>query len=238
MIPAADFPLWLHVLAVASLLTAGLSAVAIAIDEVRWPQRMWIMNLVWPLAALFGSLLWLAAYVRWGRTAAAKGGESDNQPFPAIVLKGSSHCGAGCTLGDIIAEWTILALPAVAGWFGYGTLFSREIFAAWLFDFTLAFLFGIGFQYFTIKPIRERDAVRRIGRAVKADILSISAWQVGMYGAMALLQFGVFDRSFGGLAKADTPEFWLAMQAAMLAGFCTAYPVNWLLIRAGVKERM
>ncbi len=36
----------------------------------------------------------------------------------------------------------------------------------------------------------------------------------------------------------NTPEFWFAMQAAMLAGFCTAYPVNWLLIRAGVKEKM
>ena len=29
-----------------------------------------------------------------------------------------------------------------------------------------------------------------------------------------------------------------AMRAAMIAGFCTAYPVNWLLIRGGVKEKM
>jgi Domain of unknown function (DUF4396) len=32
--------------------------------------------------------------------------------------------------------------------------------------------------------------------------------------------------------------YWLTMQAAMLAGFATTYPVNWALIRAGVKEAM
>jgi hypothetical protein len=28
------------------------------------------------------------------------------------------------------------------------------------------------------------------------------------------------------------------MQIAMLAGFVTSYPVNWWLIRAGLKEEM
>ena len=28
------------------------------------------------------------------------------------------------------------------------------------------------------------------------------------------------------------------MQLAMMAGFVTSYPVNWWLIRAGVKEKM
>ncbi|WP_405083923.1 DUF4396 domain-containing protein [Paraburkholderia caribensis] len=28
------------------------------------------------------------------------------------------------------------------------------------------------------------------------------------------------------------------MQLAMLAGFATSYPVNWWLIRSGVKEKM
>ena len=30
----------------------------IALDELRFPQKMAIMNLVWPLTALFGSILW------------------------------------------------------------------------------------------------------------------------------------------------------------------------------------
>jgi hypothetical protein len=36
----------------------------------------------------------------------------------------------------------------------------------------------------------------------------------------------------------DTPEFWFMMQIAMLCGFATAYPMNWLLTRTGVKEKM
>lgn len=28
------------------------------------------------------------------------------------------------------------------------------------------------------------------------------------------------------------------MQIAMLAGFLTAYPVNWWLLRSGIKEKM
>lgn len=55
---------------------------------------------------------------------------------------------------------------------------------------------------------------------------------------MAAIQFGWFANAFGGIGTVNTPEFWFAMQLSMLAGFCTSYPVNWLLIRAGLKEEM
>jgi hypothetical protein len=32
--------------------------------------------------------------------------------------------------------------------------------------------------------------------------------------------------------------FWFMMQIVMLAGFLTSYPVNWWLLRAGIKEEM
>ena len=102
----------------------------------------------------------------------------------------------------------------------------------------VAFLIGIVFQYFTIKPMRDLSVGQGIWQAVKADIASISSWQIGMYGVMAIIQFVVFRPAFGGTAEVNSPEFWFAMQAAMIAGFCTAYPVNWLLIRGGVKVKM
>ena len=234
----AHFPAWLHLLAILSLAVAVTCAAVIAIDEIRRPQQMWIMNLVWPLTALFGSLFWLAGYYKWGRAPSGNGEDIGNPPFPVMVAKGSSHCGAGCTLGDIIAEWAAFAVPAVAVWFGYGTLFADKIFAVWIPDFILAFGIGVGFQYFTIKPMRDLSVGQGIVQALKADIASISSWQIGMYGLMAIIQFLVFKPVFGGMAEVNTPEFWFAMQGAMAAGFCTAYPVNWLLIRAGVKEEM
>src|SRR4051812_25021646 len=100
----ASFPSWLHSLAVASLLLAGTCAILISIDEIRRPQKMRIMNLVWPLTALFGSVLWACAYYVWGRQALPTE-ETSKAPFPVQVGKGTSHCGAGCTLGDLIAEW-------------------------------------------------------------------------------------------------------------------------------------
>ena len=238
MAPGPAFPAWLHGIAIASLSLAGACAVTIALDELRRPQKMGVMNLVWPLTALFGSVIWLAIYYRWGRAPADPGAKPPDLPFPVSVLTSASHCGAGCTLGDIVAEWAAVAFPAIAVWFGYGSLFGERTFAVWFPDFLLAFLIGIAFQYWAIKPMRDLTVGQGIVQALKADVASITAWQVGMYGGMALIQFGWFRSAFGGIAPVASPEFWFAMQLAMLAGFATSYPANWWLVRTGVKERM
>lgn len=126
----------------------------------------------------------------------------------------------------------------VATWFGWRWLFAEKTFAVWILDFALAFLLGIVFQYFAIAPMRGLSLREGVVAALKADTLSLAAWQVGMYGGMALLQFGLLRHAYGRIAAVDTPEFWFAMQLAMLAGFATAYPVNWWLIRRGFKEAM
>jgi hypothetical protein len=59
-----------------------------------------------------------------------------------------------------------------------------------------------------------------------------------MYGFMAIAQFGWFRPFYGGVAPVDTPEFWFAMQLAMLCGRATSFPVNWILVRSSVKEKM
>ena len=234
----ATFPAWLSALSLAWLLLGAVCALAILVDEVRHPQKMWIMNVVWPITALFGTVLWFAAYCAWGRHVPAAAHSADKQPFAAMVMKGTSHCGAGCALGDIIVEWWAFVVPAVAVWFGWRTVFSDKTFAVWIPDFIVAFLLGIVFQYFTIKPMRGLSVGAGLLAAVKADIASIAAWQIGMYGLMAIIQFLWFKPAYGGIAKVASPEFWFAMQLAMLAGFATSYPVNWWLIRSGVKEKM
>lgn len=116
--------------------------------------------------------------------------------------------------------------------------FRRKDLRVWIPDFIFAFLLGIVFQYFTIKPMRGLSVGQGVIAAVKADIASITAWQIGMYGFMAIVQFLWFRPLYGGVASVASPEFWFAMQFAMLAGFATSYPVNWWLIRLGVKEKM
>jgi len=36
-----------------------------------------------------------------------------------MVAKGASHCGSGCCIGDIAAEWLAFLVPSVAVWFGW-----------------------------------------------------------------------------------------------------------------------
>jgi Domain of unknown function (DUF4396) len=242
-------PQWLHLLAILSLAIGAICFVLIAIDEVRHPQHMWIMNLVWPITALYASVIGIAFYFRYGRLAThAKTKKAEERgktppskkltPFPVMVAKGALHCGSGCTLGDIIAEWLAFFVPVIAIWLGYQTLFSEKMFAVWILDYIFAFVLGIAFQYFTIAPMRNLSVAEGLKAAVKADTLSLTAWQVGMYGFMAIAQFYLFWSLLGLRLEVDTFEFWFMMQIAMMAGFITAYPVNWWLIRRGLKEKM
>ena len=242
-------PDWLHFLSLISLLAGGLCAVVIAVDEWRDPQHMWIMNLVWPLVALFASVIALWGYFAYGKLAAQsrvapameRGEPMPNKartPFPGMVAKGAAHCGSGCALGDIVAEWLAFFVPAIAVWLGWQSIFPEKIFAVWVLDFILAFGFGVAFQYFTIKPMRGLSVGQGLIQAVKADALSLTAWQVGMYGFMAIAHFWIFGQVLGARLEVPTVEFWFMMQIAMLCGFVTSYPVNWWLIRAGIKEKM
>jgi hypothetical protein len=242
-------PFWLHELAILSLCLAILCALVVAADEMRNPQNMWIMNVVWPLVALFGSIIALAAYFRYGKLASKKAfaeAKANDRPppsmaktpFSVMVGKGAAHCGSGCALGDLFAEWLAYLVPVIAVYFGWKTVFAEKMFAVWVLDYILAFSIGVGFQYFTIKPMRDLSPWQGLVQAVKADFLSLTAWQVGMYGFMAFAQFYLFRHLLGIKLEVPTVEFWFMMQIAMIAGFATAYPVNWWLITKGVKEKM
>jgi hypothetical protein len=52
--------------------------------------------------------------------------------------------------------------------------------------------------------------------------------------SMALMQFGFFTTP----PKPDTPVFWFMMQIGMIIGFATTYPVNWVLVKTGIKDAM
>lgn len=238
-------PAWLHLLSQAFLALGFACAAIIAVDEWRHRQQMWIMNAVWPLTALFGTALWLWFYFRFGRLgtkeAAAKekgGAASKSKPFWAMTAEGASHCGAGCTLGDICAEWLAFGVPALTVSLGWRSTFSEKIFAVWILDYIFAYAFGIVFQYYAIAPMRHLGVAQGVWAAVKADTLSLTSWQIGMYGFMAIANFWIFRDLLGVELRVDMVEFWFAMQIAMLFGFMTAYPVNWWLLKTGLKEKM
>lgn len=200
---------------------------------------MWIMDFVWPITALWAGPLGLWAYFQLGRRKSNAPHKPEHlsghhSPDWRATTVGALHCGAGCTLGDLLAE-SFMAYAVGAMLFGWSwKLFGHRIFAAWIVDYVAAFAFGILFQYFTIKPMKKLKPAEGLVAALKADTLSLSAWQIGMYGWMAVATFGIFGHE---LEKSD-PVFWFMMQIAMLAGFITSLPVNWWLLRTSIKEPM
>jgi hypothetical protein len=91
------------------------------------------------------------------------------------------------------------------------------------------------FQYFSIVPMRDDiSGLKGVWAAIKADTLSILAFQLGLFLGMWIYQAVIFSP---GLPK-DTAAYWMMMQLAMIVGFFTAIPVNAWLVRLGWKERM
>lgn len=224
----------LEAIAWTSLIVAFLCAAVIIIDEIRRPQRMAVMNIVWPVTALYLSIFGLWAYFHFGprmakgAKASRHGGhDQDGPPTLAQTALAASHCGAGCMIADVVTEFTLFGLGA--------TILGSVLWSEFVWDFVAAWLVGIVFQYFTIKPMRNLSVAEGIVAAIKADTLSILAFQVGMYGWMALVYFVLFPAPH---LHPDEPIYWLMMQLAMVLGFVTSCPMNRWIIGKGWKERM
>jgi Domain of unknown function (DUF4396) len=183
-----------------SVLMAILCSIMIIIDILNGNhQHMMIMNFVWPITALYAGPLGILAHYTIGRKSTHKkmmaakkyGGHMSpkQRPFWQSVAVGTLHCRSGCTLGDIIAEIFLLIVPVV--------LFGSKIFGSWATDFVFAFFIGIIFQYYSIKPMKKLSAGQGLIAALKADNLSLTSWQVGMYGSMAIAFFVVFKKDLG-----------------------------------------
>ena len=229
----------LTVLAWVSVCAGGLSFVVVYVDiNMGRYQPMPIMNLVWPITALYMGPLGVWAYSRVARAPAQRmgkkmGGGMDMgsmgqegavmQPitFKSVFISGT-HCGAGCTIADLLSE-TVISVLGI-------TLFGAAIWAGFVIDYFVALAFGIAFQYYNIVPMRNLAPLEGIKEAAKADVLSLTAFQVGMYSWILVVYFG-----FDGRILADSVLFWWMMQIAMCFGLLTNLPVNYLLIRWGIK---
>lgn len=231
------YPQWLEILSIASLSLAGACCLLIILDiTAGHRQHMAIMNVVWPVTALYFGPMAVWAYFKWGRLSTheavmqaqehGRGNPGMHKPFWQQSALAATHCGSGCTLGDIIAAWLLFAFPLV--------LFGRKLFGDWVIEYVIAFLLGIAFQYFTIKPMRGLSAKESLKAALKADTLSLTAWQIGMYGWMALATFVIFRHEI----RHNDLVFWFMMQIAMWLGFATSLPVNWWLLKKHIKEPM
>ncbi len=96
-------------------------------------------------------------------------------------------------------------------------------------------MLGIIFQFAAIRAMSSDRTRVLLGRAAKADVWSLTAFEIGLFGWMALMWWVFFPDPH---LTATSVTFWFLMQVGMTIGFATSYPMNALLISRGVKEAM
>ncbi|RWZ52272.1 DUF4396 domain-containing protein [Halobacillus fulvus] len=217
----------LTTISIIALSIGALSSLIILIDVARHPQKMTIMNVVWPINGWFLGPVALWTYFKWGRIKAKNIDKEDDRKDAAKVFVSTSHCSAGCTLGDAVGV-PIVAMTGLA-------VAGSVLFTHYIVEFILAYLFGILFQFFAVYPMnKEEGKVAAVKKAVKADTWSLIAFEVGMFGWMAIVHFVLFAEP----PKPTQATYWFMMQIAMILGFITSYPANRKLVHKGIKEAM
>jgi hypothetical protein len=218
-------PAWLALVAWIYLSICFCCAAAIAYDIFvdGHRQAMGVMNAVFPITALYWGPLALAFYARWGR--ATRRGKT---PWWAMMATEVSHCGAGCVLGDVISEFAIFWLALTIS----GSMLGTE----YLGDYVLALIFGIAFQYFAIAPMRGLGLKDDQKAAAKADFISLTFLEVGLFAWTAIMTFVLFPAPHQ--LMANSASFWLLMQVGMMVGYATSWPANVWLVKRGIKVPM
>jgi hypothetical protein len=224
-------PTWLAVVAWAYLPICfgctGVIAYDIFVNGRR--QAMGVMNAVLPITALYFGPLALAFYWRWGR-AGADMAEAPMRERPRWVMMATevSHCGSGCVLGDVISEFAVFALAL--------TIAGSSLGAEYAGDYALALAFGIAFQYFAIAPMRGLGLRDGLKAAAKADVISLTFFEIGLFGWMAVMAFVLFPAPHQ--LMPNSAAFWLLMQVGMIVGYATSWPANVWLVNRGIKVPM
>ena len=248
----SSVPSWLDLVAYAYIISAIACSLAIVYDILirGLRQMMPIMEYVWPITSLYLNLFGLWAYWRMGRPdsmqhstmpmgnmhgmemrpAQTRQMHHRQKRFWESVFVSATHCGAGCEIGDFMGEWLVFLL--VSGTVVAGSLLLTE----YAVDFVFAYTFGILFQYIPIRQAKEEMPRAEAWKdAIKAESLSIIAFEVGLFGWMAFFNLGLFGSH---VINPSMPVYWFMMQIGMFLGHFTSYPANWFLVKSGIKAGM
>ncbi len=137
------------------------------------------------------------------------------------VLGSTMHCvagdGVGILAGAVVASQLTLSRPLeIALEYGLGFAFGWTI-----------------FQALFMRGMAGGSYRRALATTFLPEFLSMNLVMAGMVLVASLGRIIVGSRS-----SPLTPAFWFVMSMALLAGFVTAYPINWWLVAKGLKHGM
>jgi Domain of unknown function (DUF4396) len=133
-----------------------------------------------------------------------------------LALSATLHCLFGCGLGEVAG----IIIGTYLGW----GMFSTMALAITL-GFIFGFLFGI------IPLLRKGFGFKATFKIVfAAEFLSIVVMEAFEVGTQLIIP-GVME------AGLNDTIFWLGMLAALTVGFIAAFPVNYYMIKRGVRHQ-
>jgi hypothetical protein len=91
-------------------------------------------------------------------------------------------------------------------------------------------------QYFAIAPMRGLGLRDGVKAAAKADVISLTFFEIGLSGWMAVMAFVLFPAPHH-LTPASA-AYWFLMQIGMVIGYATSWPANVWLVNRGIKIPM
>ena len=87
-----------------------------------------------------------------------------------------------------------------------------------------------------VSPGKEKVVSQLKKAAAKADFVSLTFFEVGLFGWMALMAFVFFPAPHP--LMPNSAGYWFLMQVGMMIGFLTSWPANVWLVNRSIKVPM
>ena len=133
-----------------------------------------------------------------------------------LALSTTLHCLLGCGLGEVVGM-----VIATAASFGDVASIAFAVILGFVFGFILG-----------MRPLMKAGFT--LGRALRTVLIVEGLSIAVMETAEVLVEVYTPGVMEAGLADG---RFWLGMALALAAGFCAAFPVNYLLVLKGVRHQ-
>jgi len=221
-------PGWLTAVSWVFVGLALLCAAAILYDVYGrgYRQRTSVMNLVWPITALYLGPLALPAYYRWGRPRSEKWqkehGSAPEKSLPVAAATGGTPGGAASAIGHVLGVPLVVFLGL--------TIAGQALWMMILVIAVIATVLLFAFEYFfSTVPTRGLSRGKGLGVALLIALVTVLAFDVGMGGWMLVLHFLFF------MPPLTDVTFLFLMQFGLIMGFLTGYPAVLWRVRRGIK---
>lgn len=180
---------------------------SVAMKAMRWG---------WVLITLYTGIFALIAYWFLHRASA---GETPEPPLWEQTVESTIHCVAGDATG-------ILFATVVTIWLGLPMSLEVTI------EYAAGFAVGLFvFQALCMMPSANGSYWRTVKSTLLAQILSMNVLMAGMIPVMVILM----SRDMSAMEPSSV-RFWGTMSLALMVGTAMTYPVNWWLVKRGLKH--